>query len=181
MRFANVFETTFMENRREELITVKESKFGKGIFATRHIPQGSVIIAINGEKLNFSDSLDLGDRESYCLQVGLNKYIIPESPFLYSNHSCDPNSGINSKLELFALRSVAEGEELLWDYLSSMLERHWTMRCRCGSPSCREVITDFDLLPRDTQERYRRLGIVLPFIVHYLNDHARSSISVEAR
>lgn len=181
MQFAILVKTTFMYNRREGLITVKESKFGKGIFATRNISQGSIIVAIKGQKLNFSDSLDLGDRESYCLQVGLDKYIIPEPPFLYSNHSCDPNSGINIKLELFALRSIEEDEELLWDYSSSMLERHWTMHCHCGSPSCRQVITDFDLLPVDTQERYRRLGIVLPFIIHHLNGHSKSPMLIEAR
>ena len=170
-----------MHNGREELITVKESNFGKGIFATRPISQGSIIIAIKGERINFTGSLDLGNREPYCLQVGMDKYIIPESPFLYSNHSCDPNSGINSKLELFALRPIAEGEELLWDYSSSMLERHWTMRCHCGSPGCRQVITDFDLLPGDTQELYIRLGIVLPFIVHYLNEQAMSPILIHAR
>jgi len=170
-----------MDNGQRQLITVQDSKFGKGTFATRNISKGSPIITIRGEKLDFSDSLSLGERESYCLQVGIDSYIIAEVPFRYSNHSCDPNRGVKSQLELVALRPIAEGEEVLWDYSSSMLERHWTMRCHCGSPSCRQLIADFDLLPKHVQEYYLQLGIVLPFIVRYLEQQWTSAVLVYAR
>jgi hypothetical protein len=152
----------------KELITVRESKFGKGLFAKQDISLGSTIISIKGEKITFNESVELGDDESYCLQVGIDKYIIPEEPFIYSNHSCDPNSGINQWLELFALRPIGKGDEITWDYSSSMLERHWTMRCSCSSPFCRQLITDFDLLPKQIQESYLRRGIVFPYIIEYL-------------
>ena len=161
-----------MEGSETELITVKEAKFGKGTFATRDIAQGSAIISVWGENITFSDSLELGEQESYCLQVGIDKYIIPEEPFRYSNHSCDPNSGINERLQLFALRPIRTGEEVTWDYSTSMLERHWTMRCSCGSPFCRRLITDFDLLPKHIQETYLRLGIVFPYILEFLEQHS---------
>ena len=157
-----------MDGSETELITVKESKFGKGTFATQDIAQGSTIISLRGERITFSDSLELGDQESYCLQVGIDKYIIPEEPFRYSNHSCDPNSGINERLQLFALRPICKGEEVTWDYSTSMLERHWTMRCSCGSPFCRRLVTDFDLLPKQIQETYLRRRIVFPYIVEFL-------------
>src|SRR5687768_15754858 len=96
----------------KELITVRESKFGKGLFAKQDISQGSTIISIKGEKITFNESVELGDDESYCLQVGIDKYIKPEEPFIYSNHSCDPNSGINQWLELFALRPIGKGDEI---------------------------------------------------------------------
>ena len=170
-----------MDQGAERLVTVHESKFGKGIFATQNISKGSPIMTIYGEKLTFSDSLELGDWESYCLQVGINNYIITEPPFRFSNHSCDPNAGINSNLELFALRSIARSEEIVWDYSSSMLERHWTMRCHCGSIICRRQVTDFDFLPKQTQERYLELGIVLPFIVKYLEQQAKSPVLAAGR
>ena len=170
-----------MDQGAERLVTVHDSKFGKGIFATENISKGSPIMAIHGERLNFSDSLELGDWESYCLQVGIDSYIIAEPPFRFSNHSCDPNAGINSKLELFALRSIGKSEEIVWDYSSSMLERHWTMRCHCGSLTCRRLVTDFDFLPKQTQERYIELGIVLPFILDYLEQHATRRMLVAVR
>ena len=95
-----------MDSGRKELITVKESKFGKGTFATQDISQGSAIISIKGIQVSFRDTLELGDLESYCLQVGINDYIIPDQPFRYTNHSCNPNSGINDRLELVALRPI---------------------------------------------------------------------------
>ena len=73
-----------MDSGRKELITVKESKFGKGTFATQDISQASAIISIKGIQVSFRDTLELGDLESYCLQVGINDYIIPNQPFMQS-------------------------------------------------------------------------------------------------
>ena len=60
------------------------------------------------------------------------------------------------------------GEELFWDYSTSMLERHWTMICNCGNQNCRKIITDFDLLPNALQGEYIKMNIVLPFILNEL-------------
>jgi hypothetical protein len=162
-----------MEKSVTEIIAVKDAKFGKGLFATQNISKGFPLIKIRGRKLTFSDSLLLGDKESYCLQVNIDKYIIPDEPFIYSNHSCDPNCGINKKLELITLRPLLKGEEITWDYSTSMLERHWTMQCQCGSPFCRQVITDFDLLPKHTQNLFLHLGIVMPYIAKYVKENIR--------
>ncbi|MGZ5135288.1 MAG: SET domain-containing protein [Flavitalea sp.] len=159
-----------MDYSATDIITIKDSKFGKGIFSLQTLSKGTIIIKVRGEKLNFSDSLELGAKESYCLQVGMDDYIIPDEPFIYSNHSCDPNAGLNHKLELVALRPILPGEEICWDYSTSMLERHWTMRCHCGSPFCRHHISDFDFLPKHTQKFYLHLRIVLPFIISYLEE-----------
>ena len=159
-----------MDNSVTDIVTIKDSKLGKGLFSLQTFSKGASIIKINGEKLNFSDSLELGDKESYCLQVGIDDYIIPEAPFIYSNDSCNPNAGFNHKLELVALRRIETGEEICWDYSTSMLERHWTMHCHCGSPYCRHLITDFDFLPKHTQKFYLHRRIVLPFIVSYLEE-----------
>jgi uncharacterized protein len=118
--------------------------------------------------LTFEETKKLGDQECYTLQVAMDKYIIPDHPFHLSNHSCQPNCGINSRMEFITLRNIKAGEELFWDYSTSMMERNWTMQCKCGFPDCRQLIGDFDRLPADTQERYLQLGIVLPFIVDEL-------------
>src|SRR5687768_8450509 len=111
-----------MDKSVTDIITIRNSKFGKGLFATHNISKDFRLMKINGQKLSFSDSLELGDKESYCLQVDFDKYIIPDEPFIFSNHSCDPNCGINNKLELITLRPIKKGEEITWDYSTSMLE-----------------------------------------------------------
>jgi hypothetical protein len=149
-------------------VEINLSKFGKGLFASEDISEGTPVCSVKGQSISFKETVLLGDRESHALQVHLDKYILCEPPFLYSNHSCEPNCGLNSDLELFTLRHVKKGEELFWDYSTSMLERHWTMNCKCGSLRCRTTILDFDLLPVYQQQYYIKLNIVLPFIVNYL-------------
>ena len=150
------------------LTEVRASRFGKGLFAVKKIPAHSVTCKATGIRLKFNETLRLAERESHCLQIGADQYIYCQPPFLYSNHSCEPNCGVNADLELFTLREILPGEELLWDYSTSMFERHWTMRCHCGCKECRHVITDFDLLPLHLQKKYLRMNIVFPFIKEVL-------------
>lgn len=141
-----------MNNLITALVSVQCSKHGKGMFATTHLMKGTAILKIEGRPLTFNDTITLGYEESYCLQIDMDKYIIPDHPFYLSNHSCEPNCGVNNNFELFTLRDVKAGEELCWDYSTSMLEKHWTMECKCGSNLCRQVIHDFDFLPLSLQK-----------------------------
>ena len=154
-----------MEAANPETVIVKDSNFGKGIFTTVDLPKKSVLFKITGKSLSFEETLKLGSNECYCLQVALDKYIIPGHPFHLSNHSCSPNCGITRNMEFITLRDINEGEELCWDYSTSMMERHWTLQCGCGHLNCRHLIVDFDLLPSQVQETYLHMKIVLPFIV----------------
>ncbi|MFL5810335.1 MAG: SET domain-containing protein-lysine N-methyltransferase [Flavisolibacter sp.] len=157
----------------EKLMEVRESKFGKGLFALTDIGEGSILCKVSGTELemDFATTLALKNKESHALQIDHDRYILCEPPFLYSNHSCNPNCGVNSRLEMLALKHIRAGQELLWDYSTSMLERHWTMKCSCGEAECRKIITDFDLLPQELQLNYLHKNIVLPFIVSYLQQH----------
>ena len=159
-----------MEKATGETVAIGESKFGKGIFATRELPAGTFLIQVSGEKMNFEETVALGNRESHSMQIGLREYILVEPPFLFSNHSCDPNCGINEDLQMVTIKPVHKGEELTWDYSTSMLERHWTMKCHCGTAVCRKEVLDFDLIPKHIQEKYLRANIVLPFIVRALEN-----------
>ncbi len=147
------------------MISIQGSKFGKGLFATVDIPKNTIISRVTGRLMNFRETVALKERESHTFQIGPDLYILCETPFLYSNHSCDPNCGLTPELEVKTLRNIKKGEELFWDYSTSMMERHWTMQCRCGAPNCRGLITDFDLLPEKLQNKYIKLNIVLPFIL----------------
>jgi uncharacterized protein len=158
---------------KSDRIEIRDSKFGKGLFAIKDIEQGMVLCKVSGneKKLNLYETTLLGEKESHTIQIDFDKYLFCEPPFLYSNHSCNPNCGINSDLEMFALRKIKAGEELLWDYSTSMLERHWTMPCSCGEKACRRIITDFDLLPTELQLKYLRMNVVFPFIAHFIKYH----------
>lgn len=149
-------------------IEIRSSRFGKGLFALKNIVADTILCKVQGPVLSFRETIALGPDESHSLQIGKDKYILCNVPFLYSNHSCKPNCGLNKDLELFAMQTIKKDEELFWDYSTSMLERHWTMQCLCGTQQCRKIVTDFDLLPEDLQLHYLKQNIVLPFIIHQL-------------
>lgn len=157
-----------MKKTDSGLVRVGASRFGKGLFATRDIARGVVVCRVAGKEINFQQTVLMKEKESHALQIDFDKYIICEDPFLYTNHSCDPNCGVNTNMDMITLRDVRGGEELFWDYSTSMLERHWTMPCACGEKACRKIVTDFDLLPAGVQMKYMQLKIVFPFIVCFL-------------
>ena len=76
-----VITRTGMDKSTPKKVTVKDSKYGKGIFAASNFSKGDVILAITGQPLNFHQTLNFGENECYCLQVGKNSYIIPDPPF----------------------------------------------------------------------------------------------------
>lgn len=147
-----------------ETVIVKDSKHGKGIFTTVDLPKNAVLFKITGKPITFIDTLTLGPDECFTLQIGMDRYIIPDAPFPLSNHSCEPNCGISRNMEFITLHDIKEGDELCWDYSTSMLERHWQLQCGCGSINCRHTIRDFDLLPHSLQQKYLKIKIVLPYI-----------------
>ena len=158
--------TTFVS--ATEHLVVKDTEHGKGIFAAHDLSENTLLTGIQGPVVSFQETTKMGERESYCLQVGINKYIKPEFPFYLFNHSCNPNCGIKSGRELVTINPVQKGEELRWDYSTSMLERGWELECSCKEDVCRGVIRDFDLVAPSLQNFYTRLKIVMPFITEKL-------------
>jgi hypothetical protein len=67
---------------------------------------------------------------------------------------------------MIAIRDIGIGEEICYDYSTTMAEGFWTLQCRCGAESCRGLVTDFELLPDQIREKYLSLGIVQRFIAH---------------
>jgi hypothetical protein len=146
-------------------VEVGPSAFGRGLFASRPVLPGQPILVFAGPVLDHGGVLALGEDQAYALQIGPDEYLDTMPPGRYTNHSCDPNAGIMNDRVLVALRPIVTGEEIRFDYSTTMSEDHWTMECRCGEPFCRRVILDFHHLPPITQNRYLQLGVVQRFIV----------------
>lgn len=140
---------------------------GLGLFAVRSIRCGEEILRFTGEVINFAQAQAKNEKECWPLQFGPDLYIDLQSPGCYANHSCDPNSGVVDRdgvVRLVALRQIAEGEEVRYDYSTTMDEDSFQMECRCGEPQCRSVVTDFKLLPHPLRIAYLRAGVVMLFI-----------------
>jgi uncharacterized protein len=162
-------------------VRVAESRTGRGVFLRRAVRAGDPILEFRGEAIDFAATLRKGDRECDALQIGPDLYLDLEAPGRLVNHSCDPNSGIRDGVRLVALRDLKRGDEVLFDYSTTMSEDHWIMGCQCGVPGCRETIRDFRFLPFERKLDLIRQGVVLPFIVAEEIDAARvTSEQIEA-
>ena len=98
-----------------------------------------------------------------ALQIGPDLYI-GESGAAddFVNHCCDPNAGgcviDGHDVRLIATRDIAIGEQITFDYSTTMDEDDFEFDCLCGSSQCRGLIRDFKHLPANIKARYTRLG-----------------------
>ncbi len=152
------------EQYANETFLVGDCNVGLGVFANRDIQAGEVILAFEGPIIDFAETKRRGRWECMPLQVGLNRYFDTQAPGIFVNHSCAPNAGIQRDRDLVALRTIGKGEEIRFDYSTTMEEHSFTMDCRCGAPQCRHTIADFSTLPLSVQGDYLRQGVVMGFI-----------------
>ena len=162
-------------------VEVGRGAFGRGVFATQAFRPGQPILVLSGPVLDLAEVLGLGGDRAYALQIGPDAYLDTMPPGRYANHSCDPNAGILNDRRLIALRAIETGEEIQFDYSTTMSQDHWAMECRCEQSACRRVILDFHHLPPITQNRYLQLGIVQRFIVNEVRRRAPAGRVVRRR
>ena len=78
-----------------------------------------------------------------------------EGVMMLVNHSCEPNVGMAGNVVLVSMHDITPGEELTIDYCLFIGDPKFSMNCRCGQASCREVISGADWSRSDLQVRYR--------------------------
>ena len=146
----------------ENEVALGISRFGIGVIALRKFSRGEHILNFEGTRLTFDQAVALGDLQCYAMQMTESTYIDLGSPGRFVNHSCSPNAGVSGK-RLVAITAIMAGEEIFFDYSTTMDEDFWQMQCRCESADCRHVIGDFKSLKQDTRDRYIEIGVVPSF------------------
>jgi hypothetical protein len=131
---------------------------GQGVFAGGPIRAGRLVAVCRGVVLRGDE---LGP-DHFAMQVGEDLWLCSEGDHLDDrlNHSCDPNVGfVTGAAELYALRDIAAGEEVCWDYSTSLSEAGWGLECGCGSASCRGVVRPFPELAEADRARLRPIAL----------------------
>lgn len=156
-----------MENLN--LLEIKKSKIaGNGVFTNKEIKKGQTICFLEGELCSLYEMIKLVDegKENASDPLGVDdeEYIDLNELSRTINHSCNPNSFIKGKNELVALKDIKKGEEITYDYSTTMNDneekivkagsRLWTCKCNCGANNCRHIIDQFKTLPKERQEFY---------------------------
>jgi len=145
-------------------IALRRSSAGVGMFANHPLREGDVLIVWSGKVVHLSQvyAMKESDRH-YILQIDDELFQIPpwkgfNEPADFTNHSCDPNAGFkNSPITLGAMRDIAPGEEITFDY--AMCEsidglKGNEFECSCGTRYCRGMFTGHDWKNPELWTRY---------------------------
>lgn len=143
------------EKARGRRIQVRRSGVhGKGVYALRPIAKGQTVVEYVGEVISWKEAqrrhpsnpddpnhtfyFHLDDTHVIDAGVGGNAA-------RWINHACEPNCEADEedgRVFIRALRNIAPGEELFYDYGLTVDERYTPKlkreyACRCGAASCR--------------------------------------------
>ncbi|HUX66903.1 MAG TPA: SET domain-containing protein-lysine N-methyltransferase [Terriglobales bacterium] len=96
-----------------------------------------------GEELMILEGEVTGRPTRYSVQVGANEHLAPPAgvatdasadtvyQWRFLNHSCQPNAAVEGR-RLVAIRAVAAGEEVTFDYRCTEYDMDAPFLCHCG-------------------------------------------------
>jgi hypothetical protein len=127
---------------------------GKGVYAIRPLHQGDTVLEYRGEIITWQEALDRHPHDpsqpNHTFYFHLDDGHVIDGKYQgnsakWINHSCAPNLEAEqdgNRVFLKALRDIAPGEELFFDYglvidsrITPSLKKDYA--CWCGSPDCR--------------------------------------------
>lgn len=128
------------------------------MFAVEPIPRGRLVMPLGGRVLSSADLTE----DLLALQIGEDEWLASDGSLIDDlvNHSCSPNVGfLDGTPCLYALRDIAVGEEICWDYSTSISEPGWQMHCCCETSQCRGVIRPWPELSSEDRRRLRPIAL----------------------
>jgi len=119
---------------------------GHGAFAAEAIASRLKIGEIRGESISVADARIRATRHERIMivEVSARKAIDfskSNDPMRYTNHSCRPNARLcmrQGRVEFYALRAIATGDEITVDYGET--HHAGKLACRCGVAGCRGTL-----------------------------------------
>ena len=115
---------------------------GQGAFAAESVPARRKIGEIRGESISVRTARQRakGQQRIMLIEVSDKRAIDASNssdPLRFTNHSCQPNAVLRirqGRIEFYAMRNLAIGDEITVDYGETHHEGR--LRCRCGAPAC---------------------------------------------
>ena len=142
--------------------TAKDSSIhGTGLFAIEPIAKGEIVCVKGGYILNRQTLPAMPDwYQAAEVSIADNLFIGPlhegerEGSMIFSNHSCEPNIGVQGQIIFVAMHDIELGEELTHDWATTD-DEDYEMACDCRAVTCRKIITGRDWRRKELQEKYR--------------------------
>ena len=145
---------------------------GLALIASQSITAGEPLMAFDGPVHEWGHTTKNLENKppqflrDHCVQIGEASSKDSVGLARYANHCCDPNCGITDLIWITAMRDIAPGTELTWDYAMTE-DNDWWMECSCGAKGCRRVIAGYRHLPPERRAAYEG------FISGWLTAHPR--------
>jgi uncharacterized protein len=149
------------ENYRLPHLIIRSSDIhAAGCFTLDEIPKGTRILEYTGERITKAQGNErYGGRPfTYLFCIGDGKVVIDgHGMAMFVNHSCDPNcetDEADGRVYIDALRDIAAGEELTYDYC--LYDSDDPEPCSCGSKNCRGTMYSPEELKRQRRAEARK-------------------------
>ncbi|MCL5995035.1 MAG: SET domain-containing protein-lysine N-methyltransferase [Chloroflexi bacterium] len=124
------------------------SPYGARLVTDQPYHQGELICTITGHHI-------VSQATYQTVQISANLHIEELGVLAYLNHSCQPNTIIDTTaLTITAARDIVAGEELTFFYPSTEWEMDRPFICLCGAPQCVRLVAGAKYLSIDTLARY---------------------------
>jgi hypothetical protein len=156
-------------NGGRRIQTRRSGVHGNGVFAVQDIAEGETLIEYKGELITWKEALRRHPHDpsqpnhTFYFHIDDGRVIdgnVNGNAARWINHSCEPNceaDEVNGRVYIKALRNIAAGEELNYDY-GLIIDEPYTPKllaefpCWCGSENCRGTL----LTPKDEDEEKKK-------------------------
>ncbi|MBT2335932.1 SET domain-containing protein-lysine N-methyltransferase [Variovorax paradoxus] len=149
--------------------TRRSTVHGNGVFAVQDLAEGETLIEYKGEVISWKEALRRHPHDpaqpnhTFYFHIDDGRVIdgnVDGNAARWINHSCEPNceaDEVDGRVYIKALRNIAAGEELNYDY-GLIIDEPYTPKllsefpCWCGSEKCRGTL----LTPKDEEEEAKK-------------------------
>lgn len=143
-------------------------KGGFGVRAVAAIQKDELLAVFGGRIVRLDEAADPQSLKLIQVEEGLYlETMTPGEPADCFNHSCQPNAGMSGQVALVAMRDIAPGEEVTFDYAMSDGSDYDEFLCSCGAPECRGKVTGDDWRRPELWARYA--GYFSPYLQRRIN------------
>lgn len=144
------------------LIIRSSSLHGAGVYTTSAIAEGTRILEYTGPRLSArkTDGMYADSEVTYLFGMDDGKTVIDGFGMAaFVNHACHPNcetDQIDDRIWIIALKDIAAGEELTYDYNIYDAEPGEKCPCYCGASDCRGTMYSEEEVTRQEKILQRR-------------------------
>ncbi|KAL6053339.1 Histone-lysine n-methyltransferase setd1a [Balamuthia mandrillaris] len=119
--------------------------YGTGVLARKNFRKGELVLPLEGYMIDHA--------EVESIQVTYDSHLFLNGIAYFVNHCCDPNVYPDLTQKWFvAVRDIAVGEQLGFNYLSTEWDMARPFECCCGTNKCYGRIAGFKYLTPEVQQ-----------------------------